>query len=185
MTSRDERLHLRRLEARERDTLMERMKRAGRQTHSMKRLRLGGVYIAEVGRSIAGWGGFDFQSNRRYPEFFSLFVYPDFRGQGIALALELVRYREAQAQGARHAYIRVGSEVSPELTRKRLESGCFRFVEVDGSFSELCSDCPQNGSSCATQQFMVIDVEKRAAQIVSGGQRLPPPPTVPGGVTAG
>ena len=138
--------------------------REGRQTMNLRTMP--GAELVVLLRSsgeFAGWAGVDIYSDRRRPELFSQFVYPQFRGLGLGSLLEHFWWAYLYANGCATGYMRMEYDTNLELFQKRLASGYCRQVPVEElgpGFVGACRKCELFGKTCHRQVYLAVDVRK-------------------------
>lgn len=163
--------------AEERAEIMAEMQRLGRQTMNLRVMpdsRLLRVRAPEDGNRIVGWAGLDAWYTPRVAEFFSLFVYPEYRTYLVGLILETARcaFLVKECAHIERVLVRMESASNTSLLRYRLGASLMAEAsreEVGDETLKLCGRCELYGQSCAQQAFLWVDVRRFLAR---GSERL-------------
>jgi CheY-like chemotaxis protein/GNAT superfamily N-acetyltransferase len=109
---------------------------------------------------IVGWGGLT--DKGRFPEVFSLYVDPEYRGFGFGRVIELARHHHFHEMGIKHAYGRMTVNTNLKLLNYRVNNKLFEPIdehELDRDYADLCKQCELYRVKCMDQKYFRIDVE--------------------------
>jgi len=118
-------------DARERELVIRLAASEGRQAMSLRtapRAKL--VVLRRPQGGIAGWAGMDADSDPKRPELFSRYVYPEYRGRGLAALLEHICWAYLDARGCATAYMHMEVDSTKDLFKRRRAAGYCRQVVV-------------------------------------------------------
>jgi GNAT superfamily N-acetyltransferase len=154
-------------ESRERQRIIALAIQAGQQTMNLRTMP--GAELVVVRRwdgRLAGWAGVDTRSDPEYPEVFSQYVLPEFRGMGLGGLLAHVCWTHLDREGCATAYARVELNANRAFVERRLRTGYYRVVRsaaVGPRFLAACRKCERFGDACGRQTFLAVDVRKALA----------------------
>ena len=117
-------------DARERELVIRLAASEGRQVNlrTMPCAKL--VVLRRPQGGFAGWAGMDADSDPKRPELFSQYVYPEYRGRGLAALLEHICWAYLDARGCTTAYMRMEVDSTKDLFKRRRAAGYCRQVVV-------------------------------------------------------
>lgn len=127
------------------------------------------VVVRRLNGEFAGWAGVDVDTDPAYPEVFSQFVYPRFRGMGLGALLEHLWWAYLDSRACAVGYMRMELDSNETLVKRRLSSGYCRQVAVEGlapRFVRSCHGCELFGAPCRRQIYLAVDVRKALAACV-------------------
>ena len=112
---------------------------------------------------IVAWCGLDLEHDRAYPESFSGYVLPEYRGFRLSYVLEYVRCQYTLESGFDSLYLRMEGVKNSQLISKRVASEFYTSLDprtLDERYRSMCKHCHLFGASCTEQQFLKIDLRK-------------------------
>lgn len=154
--------------AAERADILAEMTKLGRQTMNLRLMpksRLLRMRAPEHGNRIVGWAGLDAWYTPGMAEFFSLFVYPEFRSYLVGLVLETTRaaFIVDECPDVRRVLVRMEASSNTSLLRYRLGSELMveaKPSEIAPDTFALCRKCELYGNHCAQQAYLWVDVKR-------------------------
>ena len=112
---------------------------------------------------IVGWMGFDYQHNPQFPETFSLFLTPNYRGIHLSLILKHAVYSILDFRGITKSYIRMEASHNQRLIDHNTDSGFYRILspsEINPEWQSMCFQCELYQKKCVSQAYLEVDITK-------------------------
>lgn len=152
----------------EREQILAEMRKLDRQTMNltiMPKSRLLRMRAPEAGNRIVGWAGLDAWYTPEMAEFFSLYVYPEFRSYLVGLMLETMRaaFIVEECPHIKRVLVRMEASSNTSLLRYRLGSELMLEAkpgEITAETLALCRKCELFGNHCAEQAYLWVDVQR-------------------------
>lgn len=153
--------------------ILENIRANRRQSMNIRTMHDPRLFVLKSDEQIMGWIGISMGHFKDYAEYFSLFVLPEYRGQGLGLLLELQVVETAIKNNFRELHFRVDSDSSRRLFDIRLQSKEMKIISPPDIVKKMCQDCELYKTACFEQVFFVMNLNDRKQRLLQEISRFP------------